>query len=276
MQKKYNFATDWVTNNILTREKVLHRFKGKPNINYLEIGVFEGRSLIWMLENILTHPTSKATCIDIFGDEEVKQRFLANLKASGFLEKVTAITGRSQFKLKYLPIESFDIIYVDGSHNADDVLADAVLSWSLLKNNGLLIFDDYLYGLDSPIEFKPQFAIDAFMTVYKDHIDEIVYKGPQVILRKEAVPSFSWALPFGQYIYVFGKRKLYRSGDKEMESIQLSNIEKGLIERLIILRRFPEAKFPLDNEILKDEHFISLRDRLKLELQFSEDNKITE
>ena len=114
--KKYNFTVDWFTDNIPTWEKVLHQFKGEPNIDYLEIGVLEGRSLIWTLDNILTHPTSKATCIDTFYEDKVKQRFRVNLKASGFSEKVTVITGSSQFELKYLPIESFEIIYIDCSH----------------------------------------------------------------------------------------------------------------------------------------------------------------
>lgn len=274
--KKYNFTTDWVTHNIPTWEKVLHQFKGKSNINYLEIGVWEGRSLIWMLENILTHPTSKATCIDIFYHDKVKQRFRANLKASGFLEKVTVITGRSQFELKYLPLESFDIIYIDGSHSADNVLADAVLSWQLLKNNGLLILDDYLFNLELPIELRPQFAIDAFMTAYKDSVGEVVYKGYQVILRKKDPHFLYFSAPFGQYIYVFGRRELYRSGVKNPESIQLSDIEKSLIERLIMSKDNDNTKFSLNNEILKDKDFINLRDRLKLNFQFSEDNKITE
>ena len=141
---KYHFSSDWFTNNIPRWKRILNRFKGKPNIHYLEIGVLEGRSLIWMLENILTHPTSKVTCIDIFPGN-LKDRFFANLKISGFADKVTTITGRSQVELKRLFPESFDIIYIDGSHTADNVLADAVLSWSLLKKEGLLIFDDYLW-----------------------------------------------------------------------------------------------------------------------------------
>ena len=45
--------------------------------------------------------------------------------------------------LRRLPLESFDIIYIDGSHAVNDVLEDAVLSFRLLKPEGILIFDDY-------------------------------------------------------------------------------------------------------------------------------------
>ena len=66
--KKYEFSTDWFTNQnrIPLWEKMLRPFKGKPDIHYLEVGVYEGRSAIWMLENILTHPSSTLTGIDIF------------------------------------------------------------------------------------------------------------------------------------------------------------------------------------------------------------------
>ena len=49
--------------------RVLAEFKGRPELTYLEVGVFEGKSVVWMLENILTDPSSKVTAVDIFPDE---------------------------------------------------------------------------------------------------------------------------------------------------------------------------------------------------------------
>ena len=40
-------------------------------------------------------------------------------------------------------INNFDLIYIDASHYAPDVLSDAVLAFKLLKPGGILIFDDY-------------------------------------------------------------------------------------------------------------------------------------
>ena len=65
-QKEYNFTSDWFTPHIPIWEKVLSPLKGKPDIRYLEIGVFEGRSSLWIAENILTHPSSHLTVIDPF------------------------------------------------------------------------------------------------------------------------------------------------------------------------------------------------------------------
>jgi hypothetical protein len=38
--------------------------------------------------------------------------------------------------------QEFDVIYVDGSHFADDVLTDGITAWRLLKKDGVLIFED--------------------------------------------------------------------------------------------------------------------------------------
>jgi len=51
--------------------------------------------------------------------------------------------GRSDAMLRDLPHDHFDYISIDGSHEAADVLSDAVLSWPLLKTGGLICFDDY-------------------------------------------------------------------------------------------------------------------------------------
>src|SRR5579872_599214 len=61
------FSCDFLSPNLPVWEKFLAPLRGKPGIRYLEIGVLEGRSLFWMLENIFTDPTSHATAIDPLG-----------------------------------------------------------------------------------------------------------------------------------------------------------------------------------------------------------------
>lgn len=128
---------------------VLDKFKHKDNINYLEVGVYDGGSLFWVLENILTSQSSKASVVDIFMYKNSKKTYLSNLELSGFKNRVTTIEGMSQVKLREFPINSFDIIYIDGSHFGPDVLEDAILSARLLKVGGVMIFDDYGHGYDS-------------------------------------------------------------------------------------------------------------------------------
>jgi predicted O-methyltransferase YrrM len=64
----------------------------------------------------------------------------------------------------------FDLIYVDGSHTAPDVLVDAILGFQLLRKDGVLIFDDYLWSMETsphadPLN-TPKLAIDMFTTIF--------------------------------------------------------------------------------------------------------------
>lgn len=181
--KPYRFSRDWFSSRLQNWKRILAEFQGKPDVHYLEIGVFEGRSFIWMLENILTHPSARATGIDIFPDD-LEARFRSNLELTGVVDKVTVLKGRSQTVLRGLPLESFEIIYVDGSHVAKDALTDAVLSWQLLKPGGILIFDDYLWRPNESPDTTPHIAIDAFMTMFRDEFEVVLY-GYQVALRKK-------------------------------------------------------------------------------------------
>jgi len=237
----YNFSEDWFTENIPVWVKVLRPFKGKPDLHYLEIGVFEGRSAIWMLENILTNPSSKLTGIDVFPKgTDWKEKYLSNLSISGFAHKATTIEGYSQIELRNLPLNSFDIIYIDGDHKAEGVLADAVLSFELLKTGGLLIFDDYLWlKKQLPAELRPKIAIDSFITSYRNYI-EIVHREYQIFIRKRKSPCVSFSTlspgcscsPIGQYVYIWnwkGENELYRQDTGE--PVKLSGRERRLIER---------------------------------------------
>src|SRR5882724_906150 len=112
--KPYKYTTDWFQRNTPVWEGILKEYKGKPNVKYLEIGVFEGRSFFWVLDNILTNASAKATALDLF-DGDLEKRFSANFNVSGARNRVTVIKGYSQDKLRSLPPSSFDVIYVDAS-----------------------------------------------------------------------------------------------------------------------------------------------------------------
>jgi hypothetical protein len=53
----------------------------------------------------------------------------------------------------------------------------------LLKRGGILIFDDYLWNQDIPIEDRPQIAIDNFLNEFASQL-AILHKGYQVIVKK--------------------------------------------------------------------------------------------
>ncbi|MBW2726437.1 MAG: class I SAM-dependent methyltransferase, partial [Deltaproteobacteria bacterium] len=130
--RSYEFGEDWFSDHIPHWVQNLAQLKGRPGIRYLEIGPYEGRSFFWVIDHILTHPTSRAVAIDIFWaepgsvyEEGYEHRFRSNLLRSGAAERVEVIKGSSQVEMRKLPLESFDLIYIDGSHAANDVLTDA-------------------------------------------------------------------------------------------------------------------------------------------------------
>jgi predicted O-methyltransferase YrrM len=277
--KEYSFLLDATFTGFVGQiplwSKELHAFKGKPDIHYLEIGVNQGRSAMWMIENILTHPTAKLTGIDLFPEgTDFKEKYLYNLNLSGYAQKATTITGFSQVVLRTLPLNSYDIIYIDGDHRAAGVLADAVLCWDLLKPGGVLIFDDYLWFNERlPEELRPQIAVDSFITAYRNSL-EVTHRGYQLFVKKREgfcdclpIPPMG-CIPFGQYIYVWNydtQNELYPAKDMK-NPVGVSDKERQLIEKIIKTTAFGKAKPTLSKDILEDTIFIELRKRLKLDM----------
>ena len=183
------FTVDWFTAHVPLWEKLFAPFAGEP-VHALEVGVFEGRSSAWLLDHVLTHPAATLTWVDTFagGAEHARldlggleARFRANVARFG--AKVGGTVGRSGDVLRAMTGERFDLIYLDGSHAAADVLADAVLAWPLLKPGGLLGFDDYRWaGMPRP-EDRPAVGIDAFLAAMRGRYAE-VHRDYQVWVRK--------------------------------------------------------------------------------------------
>lgn len=184
----YCFTADYVVRHTGIWCEHLASLKGASNASLLEIGSFEGRSAVWFLENVLTHPTATITCVDPFVGPGAEARFDHNVRVSGHRPKVTKIKGLSEAVLPTLKPASYDAIYIDGSHLAVNVLMDAALSWTLVKRDGVLIFDDYLWLPDSPAWRRPQMAIDLFLSLTgSDAV--VLHQGHQMIVRKVGPPA---------------------------------------------------------------------------------------
>ncbi|WP_373564252.1 class I SAM-dependent methyltransferase [Myxococcus sp. CA039A] len=184
---RYRFSTDWMSKCEAEWREVLSPLMGQPGARVLEIGSFEGRSAIWLLENVLTHPTSRITCVDLF-EGNAARLFDENIATSGAGERVEKRVGLSHVALRRLPPEPvYDFIYVDGSHETYDVLEDAVLCWRLLKPGGVMTFDDYGMAAAQLADFqdisRPDLGIDAFLSAAARHL-QVVRKAFQVTVRK--------------------------------------------------------------------------------------------
>jgi len=178
---KYQFTQDWFTHNIPIWGKYLQQFAGIPQINFLEIGSFQGMSTCWLLDYILTDATARITSIDLY----FQAQFDGNIANTGNAEKVIKLEGLSQDLLVTLTSDYYEVAYIDGCHKASSALQDAVLSWRLVKVGGLIIFDDYEFAFPENPEQNPKFGIDTFISMYQNQL-EVIDKGYQLIVKKIA------------------------------------------------------------------------------------------
>lgn len=191
----YNLTTDWFSWAPPVWEQLVHKLPARKM--FLEIGAYEGRSTAWTVENMLVDG-GEIIVVDTWeGGEEhatmapmpdVEGRFdyNASLMRVKFPDRhVTKNKATSYDALCGMRSAQFDFVYIDGSHKAKDVLTDAVLAWPLLKPEGIMVFDDYTYGLRRDILHRPKLAIDAFVNIFSEEI-ELVHAGMQFIIRKEA------------------------------------------------------------------------------------------
>jgi len=76
----------------------------------------------------------------------------------------------------------FDFIYVDGSHNGEDILSDAIEAFKILKKGGLIFFDDFLqYELNRKIQ--SYVGIEKFLELYSNDL-QIVFFQNNLVVKK--------------------------------------------------------------------------------------------
>lgn len=156
-----------------------------------------------MLENILTHPTSKLTCVDPWRGEivhngkrinfaEVEKEFDKN--TSSFKKQLIKVKSDSAPWLATNRDIKYDFIYIDGDHNPQAVMLDLLLSFKLLKSGGIMGIDDYGWDRRDPSAWlsyysnsHSAYAVDWFLPLYKDYF-QLLEKSNKVWLKKN--PEF--------------------------------------------------------------------------------------
>lgn len=183
---RYVFTRNWADRGQANWHEHLAYLAGKP-FTYLEIGVFEGRSGCWMLDDFLTHPSSRYIGIDLwefdrrYDGKQVEARARANL--SRHAAKAELLKGPSHWLLRsprWLPA-TIDVGLIDGDHGATGVLSDSVLVWPLVKPGGVMIWDDYC---DRRRHRGIRKAADAFLSCIEGSYLPLFQSRQQLAIRK--------------------------------------------------------------------------------------------
>ena len=200
----YKFTQDWFHWAPQVWEQLIPLLPERKA--FLEIGSFEGRSTVWIIENMM-EDGGCIDCIDTwsggeehgngemdgaearfdhnielvlrkYADETGARRWVAKCKGTSTKELACWLTGIDD------DTPAYDFIYIDGSHIAKDVLTDACMAWPLLKKGGIMVFDDYMWGEPRDILHRPKPAIDAFVNIFAEEV-EMIHMGYQLIVRKK-------------------------------------------------------------------------------------------
>lgn len=192
----YQFSEDWFSHNIPSLNAIFQDIIQPKRI--LEIGSFEGLSTVYFIEKALQYNDEiEIFCIDSWeGGQEhtgrfdmsaVEERFEYNvtqlLNFVGDQKRVNAVKLKGYSHQQMIDLLAkgyenyFDLIYVDGSHEAPDVLLDALLAHRLAKIGGVIVFDDYLWSPKQEMEddhyllVKP--AVDHYVNTYQRKVKVI-------------------------------------------------------------------------------------------------------
>ena len=184
--KSKNITTDFFSINAYYWKKFLKTLP--ENFKYLEIGSLEGNSALFIINNF---KVKKVVCVDIWEDEKFKEEQHKNFNnykknINEFSNIVETFKGSSDsFFLNQK--DKYDVIYIDGSHEADQVYKDIKNSWKILNMNGVLICDDYFYGnIYKNPDNVPSIAINKFVNelLENNSVGILCVNNSQIFLKK--------------------------------------------------------------------------------------------
>ena len=187
--KEKNFSNKWFLNNFDIFNFFLPKDKNSK-FDYLEVGCFEGLSSFFVLSQYkavnailldiwdMPNPNSKTLSHNF---NSVEKAFDNNLSGFNFtkIKEDSVVAIRKLFKQN----KSFDFIYIDGSHNGEDILSDAIEAFKILKKEGLIFFDDFLQ-YDKNRALQSYEGIEKFLTLYNNYL-KIEYFQNNLVVRKK-------------------------------------------------------------------------------------------
>eukprot|EP00798_Chlamydomonas_sp_ICE-L_P029471 gene29471-5818_t len=201
------FTVDWFTAHAPLWLKYTAKFKAprstRPPCSALMVGVYEGRVLAWLLENVMKDPRSRATVVNNFDYSEcvynlgtphwnpdVRAAFeqnvmkphgnrvdviegtLTQLAATMTVQSVARAATRPNARVSshnsattQVPAGTlYDIVYID-ARDSVHALSSMTTAFELLVPGGVMIVQNYAHNREHD-SVCPQRGIDAFVDVY--------------------------------------------------------------------------------------------------------------
>ena len=165
-QSHYRNKVGWdhFTMHVPLWNKVLgHYFNHRTGLKFLELGSGNGLCANYLLDNydceLHTVDMDDVRIENVDGvDYEIgtTQNLKPFIKEGRckFYQQTTKEFLQEMVLVNLEEDELYDFIYVDASHEPDDVLYDAVLSWDMLKPEGLMIFDELNWDDGTLVEWE--------------------------------------------------------------------------------------------------------------------------
>lgn len=174
-------------------EQFLIPLAGVDNLAFLQLGAYTGDASRWLDFHVLTGANSYLTDVDTWegSDEEAHESIDFDEVFNVYLAKIEKCKSVSHFRSTTFDFliaprnrdYTFDFIYVDADHTTVGVLLDAELSWPLLKQGGIMAFDDYTWGQHLPPHKRPKLGIDLFLERHLGEY-EVLTANTQVWIKK--------------------------------------------------------------------------------------------
>ena len=189
--KSYNEKEKWFCNNLFFLNNQLKKIKNIRNI--LEIGSYEGRSCIYFGKKFID---AKITCVDTWSGSDEHLNIKFKEIENNFDKNIVNHLGNNRVEKQKLSSDFFfeknnkffDLIYIDGDHQTDQVNKDINNAWRVLNDGGYLILDDYTWWWYNDLNKNPASAINNFIYNNINNIDVenlIIWK--QVLIKKKSL-----------------------------------------------------------------------------------------
>lgn len=158
----------------------------KVPLRALQIGVYTGDATDWLLKNrnverlhdVDTWQGSQEVAHQTIDFEEVERYYTARFINAPIIKcKMTS----NEFFVRNK--DTFNFIYIDGSHTASQTAIDGLNAFDVLESRGVMAFDDYLWDHGGESFLEPRKGIDAFLSICEGKYEPIVH-GYQVWIRK--------------------------------------------------------------------------------------------